>query len=130
MMNEPLSTIMTSQVITLTAHNLLSEAKKIFLEKDIRHIPIVDENSTLVGILSVYDLMKIEDHQNTKIIEVMTKGIAKLLPDDKIGSAAQIFGEHLFQSLPIVNHENKVVGIVAPHDVLNFVYKKFYPTSF
>lgn len=130
MMNEPLSTIMTQNVITLSENDLLSDAKKILLDHDIRHIPIVDNERTLVGILSVYDLMKIDDHHKTKISMVMTKGIAKLLPDDKIGSAAQIFGEHLFHSLPIVDESNKVVGIVTPYDVLNYIYKKTYPTSF
>jgi len=130
MMNEPLSAIMTQNVITLSENDLLSDAKKILLEHDIRHIPIVDNDRTLVGILSVYDLMKIDDHHKTKISTVMTKGIAKLLPDDKIGSAAQIFGEHLFHSLPIVDQYNKVKGIVTPYDVLNYIYKKTYPTSF
>jgi CBS domain-containing protein len=130
MMNEPLSAIMTQNVITLSENDLLSDAKKILLEHDIRHIPIVDNDRTLVGILSVYDLMKIDDHHKTKILTVMTKGIAKLLPDDKIGSAAQIFGKHLFHSLPIVDQNNKVIGKVTPYDVLNYIFKKTYPTSF
>jgi acetoin utilization protein AcuB len=129
MMNEPLSTIMTKNVHTLTELDSLADAKEMFLKYDIRHIPIVNSNQTMVGILSVYDLMKKENHKEVTIGEVMTKGIAKLLPNDKIGSAAEIFSRHLFHSLPIVDEENHILGIVTPFDVLDYVYRKTYPTS-
>jgi CBS-domain-containing membrane protein len=130
MMNEPVSSIMSKDLITLSSSDALGTAKNIFLTKGIRHIPIVDENQQLLGVVSIFDLIKHEFNQSnfesTTIREIMTLGVAKLLPNDKIGTAAEIFGRGLFHAIPVVNENNKLQGIITPKDVLSFLYKKEY----
>lgn len=129
-MNEPVSSIMSKDLITLSSSDALGTAKNIFLTKGIRHIPIVDENQQLLGVVSIFDLIKHEFNQSnfelTTIREIMTLGVAKLLPNDKIGTAAEIFGRGLFHAIPVVNENNKLQGIITPKDVLSFLYKKEY----
>lgn len=131
MMNEPVSTIMTKNLITLSPSDVLATAKNFFLTKGIRHIPIVNEKQQLQGLISVFDLVKHEfNHSNlasTSIKDVMTSGIAKLLPNDKIGTAAEIFGRGLFHAIPVVNENNELKGILTPTDVLSYLYNKEYP---
>lgn len=50
------SDVMTSDVVTCHPDADLDEARKIFKEKRIRHLPVVDENDTLVGMISIGDL--------------------------------------------------------------------------
>lgn len=129
-MNKPVSSIMSKDLITLSSSDALGTAKNIFLTKGIRHIPIVDENQQLLGVVSIFDLIKHEFNQSnfesTTIREIMTLGVAKLLPNDKIGTAAEIFGRGLFHAIPVVNENNKLQGIITPKDVLSFLYKKEY----
>lgn len=129
-MNKPVSSIMSKDLITLSSSDALGTAKNIFLTKGIRHIPIVDENQQLLGVVSIFDLIKHEFNQSnfesTTIREIMTLGVAKLLPNDKIGTAAEIFGRGLFHAIPVVNENNELQGIITPKDVLSFLYKKEY----
>ncbi|HZV71822.1 MAG TPA: CBS domain-containing protein [Saprospiraceae bacterium] len=131
MMNEPLSLIMSRNVITASADDTLSVARSIFLKNKVHHLPIV-EGSKLVGILTTYDLFKItgpnKDYDKIFIKDVMTTHIATLEPEDKIGSAAELFLENLFHAVPIVK-EGELKGIVTSFDVIKYEFKKEYPTQ-
>jgi len=131
MMNEPLSLIMSRQVVTATEDDTLAMARAIFLKNKVHHLPIVN-GSRLVGILTMYDLFKVsgpnKDYENIFIKDVMTTHIATLEPEDKIGSAAELFLEKLFHAVPIVK-EGELLGIVTSFDVIRYEFKKEYPTQ-
>lgn len=129
-MNEPISSIMTKDVITVSPNATLGEVKKLLFSNRIHHLPVVEKNK-LVGIISTYDLVKIEDNFDNvaekNIQPYMTTKIARLEPQDKIGSAAEVFLENMFHGLPIVNEKDELQGIVTTHDVLMFLFDKEYP---
>ena len=130
-MNEPLALIMSKNVITANAEDSLSIARGIFLKNKVHHLPIVN-GSKLVGILTTYDLFKVtgpnKDYEKIKIKDVMTSHVATLEPEDKIGSAAELFLENLFHAVPIVK-DGELQGIVTSFDVIKYEFKKEYPTQ-
>lgn len=132
MMNEPLSTIMTRKVVTVSPSDKLTAVKNILFDQRFHHIPVV-KNEKLVGIITSYDIMKLnlkfEDYENIAVEEVMTKKIVTLEANEKIGAAAQIFLRHLFHGLPIVNGEGDLQGIVTTHDIMRYVFDKEYPND-
>ena len=75
--------------------------------------------------------MKIDEDfskiQGNSIRSFMTKKIAKLEPEDKIGTAAEVFLENMFHGIPIVDSNNVLKGIVTTHDVLMFLFDREYP---
>jgi acetoin utilization protein AcuB len=62
-----------------------------------------------------------------KAEDLMTKQIAKIGPNEKIGTAAEIFLENYFHAIPIVNEANELVGIVSNYDVLKMFFHEAYP---
>ncbi|MEZ4948020.1 MAG: CBS domain-containing protein [Saprospiraceae bacterium] len=130
MMNEPLSTIMTTNVITVAPNDSLSKVKEILFDKRFHHIPVVD-NSVLVGIVTTYDLVKLnktfDEYNNMKVSDIMTTNIVTLEPQEKIGAAAQIFLRHLFHGLPIIDDNKVLKGIVTTHDIMKYQFDKEYP---
>ena len=132
MMNEPLRTIMTSDVITLRSDNTLGDVREILLKKRIHHVPIVDDE-VLVGLVTSWDIFKlgleVEDYQKMKVSQVMTRRLATLEPDDHIGAAAEVLMEHLFHAIPIVDAKNRLQGIVTSYDLLRYQYRKEYPEN-
>ena len=133
MMNETVATIMVSDVISVTPNDSLQKVKEIFINNRIHHVRVIDENGKLVGILTTYDLFKLnvdhKDYPTTKVANVMTKILAVIEPTDKIGTAAEVFMEHLFHALPVVEN-GKLVGLVTSFDVLRYEYNKEYPKKY
>ncbi len=91
-MNEPLSTIMTTELITVGPQDTLAKAAELLSTRRIHHLPVV-EGKKLVGLLTTYDLFKIKHPQSEyaqiKVADVMTKKLATLEPKDHIGTAAE-----------------------------------------
>lgn len=131
MMNEPLSTIMTSELITLGPKDTLQKAMEILRSKRIHHLPVVD-GKKMVGLITTYDLFKIdrnkEEFGEIPLEEIMTKKLATLESGDKIGTAAEIFLAHLFHAIPIVDNGD-LVGIVTTHDVMKYCFRKEYTSG-
>ncbi|MFZ2898911.1 MAG: CBS domain-containing protein [Saprospiraceae bacterium] len=134
MMNEPISAIMTTKVVTVNPEDKLTVVKDILFNKRFHHIPVVKgSKNKLVGIISSHDIFKLdakfEDYDKLTVQDVMTKKIATLRPEEKIGAAAQVFLRHLFHGLPIVNDELELLGIITTHDILKYNYDKEYPND-
>jgi CBS domain-containing protein len=131
MMNETVSSIMTTRLITVGIHDKLSKVKEILTKHRIHHVPVVDGNK-LAGIITTGDLMwlnkNFDEYDNINVSDVMTKKIATLEPDDKIGSAAEVLLEHLFHCVPITKN-GELVGIVTTHDVMKYEFYKEYPNE-
>ncbi len=134
MMNEKVKVIMTKDPITIGPKDTLDKATKILKDYRIEHLPVIDENKKLLGIISFFDLWELDkshdEYKNIKVEDVMTKRVAKLNPGDKVGSVAEIFLENLFEAIPIVDDENTLVGIVTMLDVVWYEYKKEYPRHY
>ena len=129
-MNEAVNTIMTKRLITVKPTDNLLQVRQIFMNHSIHHLPVVS-GGKLVGILTTYDLWKNEiapaDYSKALVMEVMTSKVAKISPEDKIGTAAEIFLDNRFHALPVVDESNYLKGIVTSHDVLKYEYLKAYP---
>jgi len=143
MMNRPVSEIMTKKLITVIPTDSLKIVKDLFEQHNIHHILVV-RHLDLVGIISKTDFYKAIhgarlEHPETaaaeneqiyarfKAEDLMTKHVAKIGPNEKIGTAAEIFLENYFHALPIINDENELVGIVSSYDILKMVFHEAYP---
>lgn len=131
MMNEPLSSIMIKDLITVTPDDKLSTVKNLFRNKRIHHIPVI-ENGQIVGLLTTADLLwlnkSFEEYDSIQVKDIMTRKLATLTPNDKIGSAAELFLLNRFHAVPVVEN-GKLVGIVTSFDILKYGFKKEYPTQ-
>ena len=132
MMNENLGSIMTKAVITVSPNDSLAVVKEIMDRYRVHHVPVT-ESLKLVGLISTYDLLKLnrpfDDYRNLLAADIMTTRLATLEPDDKVGSAAEVFLEHMFHAIPIINEAHELLGIVTTHDILKYEYRKEYPNE-
>lgn len=128
MMNESIATVMTKNVISISSSETLDSVKDILYKKRIHHLPVVD-NDKLVGIITSFDLVKVDsaDYDKVKVESIMTKKLAYLRAEDKIGTAAEVFLENRFHGIPIVNADHNLVGIITTHDILMHLFDKEYP---
>ncbi len=104
--------------ITLTEGALLKEALAIMQENKIGGIPIVDKNMELKGILTNRDL-RFQKNLELSVGEIMTK---KNLITGSLGTdlkeAEKILTEHKVEKLPLVDKQNKLIGLITYKDIM------------
>lgn len=119
--------IMTEPVDTLEEEDLLEKAKNLFRERRYRHIPIVNNIGKLTGIISDRDILKyLADgiNFNTRIRNQMIKKVLTATPDTKIRDAAYVMVTEKIGCLPVINPEEKPIGILTRSDILKCIVKK------
>ncbi|TVQ75748.1 MAG: CBS domain-containing protein [Flavobacteriales bacterium] len=134
---EPISSIMTSSVITINLNDHLRDVKKKFSKENIRHLPVMNGDE-LVGMISKNDIMRLSfgsifDNQENadeavldmlSVDQVMTHNPKSIAEDALIRDAAEIFVSSHFHSLPVVNAEGKIAGIVTSTDVIRYLLEQ------
>jgi len=136
--NEAISKIMSSEVVTVHQSQKLSDVRHIICESNIHHVPVVNGN-TLVGLISYTDLMKLNvvisgadertidaivDQQFT-IEEVMVTELTALTDTDTIRQATKILAEGTFHSLPVIDKQKQLVGIVTMTDLIRYLNDQY-----
>ena len=103
--------------ITLGLNATVGDAFLMMRENKIGGIPIVDENMNLLGIVTNRDL-RFEKDMTLSINEVMTsEGIITTELND-LENAEDILKENKIEKLPIVNANNKLVGLITFKDII------------
>ncbi len=131
---------MTHNPFTVKQHTLLSEVKTLFDREAIHHLPVVDDNGYLLGIMSKSDLLLLLDwgtkfnlksselinekllNSNTAL-EICTQNFISVKTDDTLQTCFELFRENYFRSLPVLNDDNKLVGIITPFDLMNAAFQ-------
>jgi len=103
--------------ITLGLNANVGDAFRMMRENKIGGIPIVDKNMHLLGIVTNRDL-RFEKDMTLSINEVMTsKGIITTELND-LENAEDILKENKIEKLPIINADNKLVGLITFKDII------------
>lgn len=134
--NKLIAEIMTPTPVVGNLSNKFSQLLRLFREFPVHHLPIVDSDSKLIGIISTNDLPKVFltlcsrpepvlmtldviDHE-VSVKEIMTPDPVTIGSRDSVAAAAAIFAEHKFLALPVVDN-GVLVGIVSLKDVIGYV---------
>ena len=133
----PISQIMAKVLIAVPTTKKISEVNQLLKDYDIRHIPVVESNR-LVGIISVKDVLKIgygagemdQDALNAiydayKLEDIMTKNPVVASDETLIKEVAEMFSKQHFHSLPIVDKNQELVGIVTTTDLINYLIAQY-----
>lgn len=135
---EPVSKIMTDNLVKLNVNDSLSKAEALFKKNKIKHLPVVKGDS-VVGMLSYSDLLRISFADATDdsgdfvestvydmftLEQVMTHKVVCVESDDDIREVAEILANKHFHALPVIEHD-KLIGIVTSTDIINFFLEQY-----
>lgn len=110
---------MISDPVTLSKDHTLGEAKEMMSRYKISGLPVVDANNVLIGIITNRDV-KYQENLGMKVEEIMTK--ENLITSDKdtnLEKAKEILLKNRVEKLPIVDKDNKLVGLITIKDIDN-----------
>ncbi|TDS66185.1 IMP dehydrogenase [Myroides indicus] len=109
--------------VTLLLTATVGDAKKAMAEFSIGGIPIVDEQGALKGIITNRD-MRFEKINSRPITEVMTKeNLVTAAEGTTLSQAEEILQANKIEKLPVVNSNNKLVGLITFRDITKLTLK-------
>jgi CBS domain-containing protein len=95
---------------------------KVIAEKIVRnnvnHIVIIDRENTLKGIVTSFDITKAIAEDKQDLYEIITKRVITVLDDDPVDIAARKMKENEISALPVVDNQNKVLGIITSEELM------------
>ncbi len=124
--------LMSKKLITLSMDATLSKAKEIFENKNIHHLLITDDDGLLAGVMTDRDLYKHlsptvgtnqETHRDTalmqkKLHQIMTRNLITSQAQQSLNEAVLLFYDNHISCLPIIDEQNKAIGIITWRDIL------------
>ena len=109
--------------VTLTKKSKVKDALKCMKEFSIGGIPIIDKSNSLVGILTNRDL-RFESDMNKSVNEVMThENLITGSPGITLKQAEKILQKNKIEKLPIIDKENKLIGLITFRDIQKITLK-------
>ncbi|MFZ3230699.1 MAG: CBS domain-containing protein [Pseudobdellovibrio sp.] len=123
-METQIKNIFSTNLITLKETDSLHNAESIMTNNNIRHLPIVDDENILVGILSRSDFIALKHVDSSlskfKIQTLMSSPVKTLSITAKVKDVARLFITKKINSAVIVDHDD-VVGIVTSEDLIQLL---------
>lgn len=120
--------VMTSTVLSAPESAQIDTTDAEMKFARIRHMPIVDGDGRLRGIVSAHDLMramaKERGRMKIPVAMVMRADVFTVRPEALLSAAIGQMIENKISALPVVDEENKLVGIVTDTDVMRWAYVK------
>jgi CBS domain-containing protein len=116
--------IMTREVVSVRGNASVEEALELLLENKISGIPVVEEDMTLVGIVTEKDLLRLfygpEARKKKTVENFMTQPAVYFDENESLDDICRCLLEVAFRRVPVTK-KGKVVGIVSRPDVLKYV---------
>ena len=130
--------IMTTRVATVGMDDTLEVVKEIFDNAHFNHLLVIDDDKTLVGVISDRDLLlsispylgslgentRDRNTLNKKSHQVMSRDPITIRKDASIADAAQCILAITGSCLPVVDSEKKIAGILSWKDILAALLEK------
>jgi CBS domain-containing protein len=114
-----LKDLMSRDVKVISPEMTIGDAARTMRDGDFGMLP-VGENDRMIGAISDRDIairaVAEGKDPGTKVREIMSEGICWAYDDDTVESAAKLMSEKQVRRLPVVNHDKRLVGIVALGD--------------
>jgi CBS domain-containing protein len=126
--------LMTGHLIKVTPDHSFTGLCRLLFQLNIHHLPVVDKEEKLIGIISSNDILKaygskvagykkIDEewlNDNITVYDLMSPDPVVVSPEATIEAAVQLFKNGRFQSLPVIEDE-VLVGIITTRDVIEYL---------
>lgn len=113
---------MVEEVKFCSPSDTLNGAAQIMWENDCGCVPVIDEGSRVIGVLTDRDICMAAYTQGATpsgipVSSAMSRELFACRPSDDLSSAQQIMREHRVRRLPVTDAEAKLIGIVSLTDI-------------
>ncbi len=113
--------VMIRHVTTIREMTAVDEAAKLMIRNEVNHLPVLDGEDHLTGIVTSWDVAKAVACGLGRLDEIITRSVVTALPDEPVEAAAHRMEAHAISALPVVDGEKKVIGIITSDAISTLV---------
>ena len=147
----PVSAVMIADPFTCLASATIADVVRIMTERGVSSLPVVDEDGFVVGFISDGDIMgavaqhrahtlftggdasmlyfddqsleqRIEDLKDRCVMDFATRKVVCARPEQSIARVAALLAKKKFKTLPVVDDEGKLVGVIRRSAITKYVF--------
>jgi CBS domain-containing protein len=119
--NEPVKSIMTSEVVSIRTSGKITEAIELMKKHRVGGLPVVDENNQVWAIVTERDIVMLFSGKirGAKVADIMSKRVITATPETPIMEIEKKMIERRFRRIPIVS-DSEFVGMATVRSMLRF----------
>ncbi len=116
--------VMTRDPVTMSARTSAARALSQLEEVGVRHLPVVDHDKGLVGVISQRDLVAAvrSGEGQTPLSALMQPDVIAVTPDTPAHEAAYLMLHHGYGCIPVIDRDGHLVGIATDADFVRVAY--------
>ncbi|WP_330299796.1 CBS domain-containing protein [Streptomyces sp. NBC_00503] len=107
--------LMTDEVVSVLGRTPSADVAALLVEHDISGVPVVDADERVLGVVSRTDLLA-QDHLTAQ--DLMTSPAVTVHAEQSVTEAARLITRRGVTRLPVIDDEDRLVGIVTRRDLL------------
>lgn len=139
----PARSVMTRDVVSVSAGASVDEAGRLLSQHKIKGMPVVDENNRVIGVVSEVDIRRRSAREGAlkrglrslfgkpahrkkdgrRTADIMSTPPITIEPDADIKEVAALFDMHRMRRLPVVDADGRLVGIISRGDIIRSMGK-------
>jgi CBS-domain-containing membrane protein len=124
----PVETVMKRGIVQIIEAIPMLEVRNVAAKYDYNAFPVVTREGHLVGMVTKGDLLRVaclalEDPGvwRQPVSRFMAHGVLALRPKDSLASAVEYLTESKLRSLPVIDDEQRIVGMVSRNDLMDAI---------
>ncbi len=125
--------IMTQNVISVKQEAPIYEAMELMRKKDITGMPVVEDDMTLVGVITEKDILRMfyadEDEKNQSVGFFMTRPAVSYRENESLRSICDFMTINYFRRVPVISKKGKLVGIISRPDIIDYIIEQRQQSS-
>lgn len=114
--------VMSKPAIVCRRSDGLDTPARLMWEHDCGVIPVVDDGGKLVGMITDRDICMAAYTQGSalhtiRVSNAMARKVFLCGPGDSLAAVEQVMGEHKIRRLPVIDSDNRPIGVVSMNDI-------------
>ena len=103
--------------VTCKENEPVKDIAERIVTRSVNHIVMVDENGKLGGIVTSWDITRAMAQGKKTLGEIVTKRVVTAKPEEPLETASKRMGKYNISALPVIDVEQKVLGIITAEDI-------------
>jgi uncharacterized protein (DUF39 family)/CBS domain-containing protein len=105
------------KAVTCKVDETIKAVAQRIISKSVNHVVVTDKSGEIKGIVTSWDLTRAVAEGKIELTDVITKKVYTTRPEATLEEVSRKLALHHISALPVVNHENKVVGLITSEDI-------------